>query len=196
MGRCEPHQGLGGCQDKEGNRAGAYTWSAQTIEYYIGAPFMQDYPEDNRPAQQVQEYNIHAVVHELGHAFANRFDPESPQNPYIQVGYATFADGCPLSSRKGYAPSPNPISLQGYWMPNQDTNAHETLANMFLGYIYDTWANDTYGEQRRLFMYTQMLQTWLPILGLPNPNIAQVPLGMDRMWASGWLNLYNAIYIP
>lgn len=117
----------------------------------------------NRSQYEANGINIHTIVHELGHAFASRFK-SGPANPYEMIEKATFNDGTAYATSVGFHPSPDPVSARGYWTPNTSPASHETFANMFLGWTYSAWSNDTYGDQRGIYMDTNMRNTWLPIL--------------------------------
>ncbi|RLD42096.1 MAG: hypothetical protein DRI88_11985 [Bacteroidetes bacterium] len=164
MGSCNARNGIGGCANAKGDKAGAYTWGSREVEFYEGNPFAVYYPSSNRTPEQVFGYNVHTVVHELGHAFANRFKSTSEIHPYTMIGSAMFEDGKSFNTSLGYAPSPNPVSVQGYWRPNRSIISAETTANMFLGYVYGAWAADIYGNQRGAYMTNHMKNTWLPAL--------------------------------
>jgi RHS repeat-associated protein len=163
MGSCDAREGKGGCADKNGQKAGAYTWSSREVEFYYGQPFAQS--GGNRSGSETYGLGVHEVVHELGHAFASRFDGGSPSNPYTMIGAKMFDDGqTPYTSDRGFRSSPDPVSASGYWRPNSSTEAGETFANMFLGWVYGAWSNDSFGDQRGSYMTTNMADTWLPIL--------------------------------
>jgi RHS repeat-associated protein len=160
MGSCGPRNGVGGCANENGEKAGAYTWSSREVEFYEGQPFAK--PGGNRSLFEATGMNIHTVVHELFHAFANRFNGRVP---YTLTGNQTFDEDPDLKymSGLGFRESPNPISAAGFWRPNLSTAKEETFANMGVGWVFNAWANDTYGNQRNEFMTTNMAD-WISML--------------------------------
>ena len=60
---------LGSC--KRCNGKGAYTYGSRDIQYYSGLPFYS--VTENRNESQTWITNVYSVIHEFGHAFANRF---------------------------------------------------------------------------------------------------------------------------
>lgn len=152
MGSCEECQGRGG-----------YTHGSRSVEFDGDMPFAR--AGGNRLPSEAYGMNVHAVVHELGHAFAARFKGGNPANPYWMIAHAKFATGESFLSALGYAPSPNPVSASGYWRPNQSTGSpNETFANMFLGWTYSQWEDSGYGSERAKYMTTNMQEVWLPVL--------------------------------
>jgi RHS repeat-associated protein len=100
------------------------------------------------------------VVHELGHAFADRwyqtdgnYDPTGPLGPGKIDNNLTVDE-------KGFAPAPEPYSEAIYmWRQHPyDYSASEIFADMFLGWTYNTWASDSNG--RGDFM-NQSMPNWL-----------------------------------
>jgi len=167
MGSCDARTAAdgslyGGCADENGDKAGAYTWGSRDIEFYSGDPFYSN--GGNRTRTDVYNANIHLVVHELGHAFASRFG-SSAISPYLMVDQAKFSNGQSYLSSDGFASAPSE-SINGYWRPNKNITMGETFANMFLGWVFDTWADDIngYGDQRGTYMSDNMKNIWLPAL--------------------------------
>lgn len=109
--------------------------------------------------------NIHQVVHELFHAFANRFVGTVP---YTVTGEKKFEDKnqSKFTTDLGFRISPDPDSAAGFWRANFSTTQEETFANMGVGWVYSAWANDTYGDQRNEFMTTNMAE-WISTLTGP-----------------------------
>lgn len=161
MGSCDPRDGKGGCMDENGDKAGAYTWGSREVEFYVGQPFAQ--PGGNRSLFEATGISIHTVVHELFHAFANR---EVGRIPYTVVETQKFETGEAYTTTLGFRTSPDEISARGFWRPSQRTTPGETFANMGVGWVYNAWANDTYGDQRSVFMTTNM-QIWISALTGP-----------------------------
>ena len=106
------------------------------------------------------------IVHELGHAFANLWNTNDPNNPYDQSG--PYGNEQPIDSdylnNNGFYPSP--ISAQLTWRQHPCNTAgaacgHETFADMFLGWTFGKWADNNAGEWRDNYMTTNMAE-WVP----------------------------------
>jgi hypothetical protein len=106
------------------------------------------------------------VIHELGHAFANLWwanDPATGKTEYAPDGpYEILKqwDNRNMLSNDGFHPSP--ISGRLLWRqhPEDQPTGNEVFADMFLGWVFDTWADDPSGEDRDAFMAARM-QAWL-----------------------------------
>ncbi len=106
------------------------------------------------------------VVHELGHAFANLWwsiDPESKKpdypddGPYKVVGAYENRE---VLSNEGFHPSPDAGRLLWRQHPQDHPTANEVFADMFLGWAFDTWADDSPGTDRDAFITTHM-EEWI-----------------------------------
>jgi hypothetical protein len=151
MGGCGPRNGIGGC----GSPArGAYTWGSREVEYAENSPFSS--PGPYRSARTASIISIHSIVHELGHAFAARFNDDFPFNPYKMVESSSN-----LGNPFGYAPEGK--GEQGMWRPNTSTSREETFANMYLGWIYGMWGTGRIGLDRAAFMFINM-EKWISFL--------------------------------
>ncbi|GJQ33922.1 MAG: hypothetical protein HBSAPP04_27610 [Ignavibacteriaceae bacterium] len=91
------------------------------------------------------------VVHEFGHAFASRYG-DSPEGPYRNIPSIL------IKSPRGFASSPMSANLT--WRQNPEKSASEVFADMFLGWVFDMWAADSFGDMRDDFM-TERMPNWL-----------------------------------
>ena len=101
------------------------------------------------------------VVHELAHAFGQLWYREDgtydPEGPYVNIPAG-------MLDNDGFYPSPASASLtwrQHPCMAGDYGCANEVFADMALGWTFDMWASDRYGEERNFFMITNMAE-WVP----------------------------------
>jgi hypothetical protein len=96
------------------------------------------------------------VVHELAHAFAQLwykdgvYDNAGPYGGWIPDK---------MLDNDGFYPSDDSSGLTWRQHPcvlGADVCAHETFADMALGWTYGMWAFDLYGDERSYFMTTNM----------------------------------------
>lgn len=150
---------IGSCE--ECGNGHAYTHNAHWIEFSASHPLYIS--GANRSEELTFSLNVHNVVHELGHAFANLWSYKDPvSNKY------SFSDGSPymvsmsaeLQGNSGYAIAP--VGASDYWQmhrarPEEDayTRIHESFADMFLGW--------TYGEDMADFRkdYIAQMNGWI-----------------------------------
>jgi hypothetical protein len=112
------------------------------------------------------------VVHELGHAFGQKWyvwDPNAqeivyrPDGPYLNIPSE-------MQNNEGFHPSPSSARLTWRQHPctAADTGcAGETFADMFLGWTFGAWANSPEGQIRDAFMTTKMPEWIESALSLP-----------------------------
>ncbi len=91
------------------------------------------------------------VIHELGHAFEQALSPgkpwNSPGNTGLSIDLLTRASKDINDSYAGFAGG------FGSWQYSKQTTRGEIFVDMFLGWVYDTWAIDPQGH------LTQMAQS-------------------------------------
>jgi hypothetical protein len=141
------HRSSSSCEDVCGDRCWAST----------GAPWITYYTDVAPGAITVQN-----VVHELGHAFAQRAGGQPyrdlnaaqigytrPDGQVIQVAGGGWGAGYVRTS-KGYAgPFPG-------WQQSTVRTANEDFADMFLGWAYNHFADDPAGAARYQWMAVNM----------------------------------------
>lgn len=84
------------------------------------------------------------IVHELGHVFDWNLKYHLPKK---------------MLSNEGFHPPPPQASMTWRQHPctsNDYACSRETFADMFLGWVYDKWADDELGHNRAQFMSTYM----------------------------------------
>jgi hypothetical protein len=112
-------------------------------------------PGGNRTDEMAFTSARNNVVHELGHSFAQgwyRKDGSYGSNgPYVNMNDNLLVEG-------GFHESP--VSANRTWRQNPDISPTEIFADMFLGWTYDTWADNKVGIGRDNFMTTNMAE-WL-----------------------------------
>lgn len=91
------------------------------------------------------------IVHELGHAFASRLIRYT-SGPRTVLGRNDYLY---LRDEQGFHPSPQSARLTWRQHPG-DVSPSEIFADMFLGWTYDTWADDIFGKERADFMSLNM----------------------------------------
>jgi len=106
-----------------------------------------------RTARQAHVSARNNIVHELGHAFANRF---RANGPYQAMG---LSENRYLVGDEGFHPSP--ITAQRTWRQHPGDSPNEAFADMFLGWVYGMWADDRRGRARDYFMTVNMAE-WVP----------------------------------
>jgi hypothetical protein len=125
---------------------GGFTHSSHWIEF---ASLSE--PGGNRTSEMAFVNARNNIVHELGHAFANRLANDSTgpldilESPYLLS----------LRDEEGFHLSPESASRTWRQHPG-NTSPSEIFADMFLGWTYNEWADDEYGEKRALFMDSNM----------------------------------------
>jgi hypothetical protein len=145
------HRSSSSCEDVCGDRCWAST----------GAPWITYYTDVAPGAITVQN-----VVHELGHAFAQRAgrqpyrDLDAAQITYVDpmtgdivavagggwgTGYVRTAEGYVLTNGRTLP-----------WQQNTSATANEDFADMFLGWSYNRFAPDAAGVARYQWMATNM----------------------------------------
>jgi hypothetical protein len=98
------------------------------------------------------------VVHELAHAFANRWDYEETSGPY--------ATGIPIKYQNNDGFYPSPPSTERTWRQHPCTYTtnpncgHEVFADQFLGWTFGMWDDSKMGTWRRDYMSLYM-PIWL-----------------------------------
>ncbi len=103
------------------------------------------------------------IVHELGHAFANRWSLKGGGYSYGSPYYTGTLPQELLGTDEGFAISP--ISASRTWRqhPIKMTNGgaqSEIFADMFLGWTFSTWGNNKMGKKRSSFMNSYM-PSWI-----------------------------------
>jgi len=109
---------------------------------------------EERTAMQAHISARNNIVHEFGHAFANRF---KANGPYQAMGLSASSY---LVGNEGFHPSP--ITAQRTWRQHPGNSPNEAFADMFLGWTYGMWADDRIGIARDDFMTVNMAE-WVPI---------------------------------
>jgi RHS repeat-associated protein len=103
------------------------------------------------------------VIHELAHAFALLFYQSDgnydPGGPYVNIPAG-------MLDNDGFYPSPQFAHLT--WRQHPCTAgdygcAHEVFADMALGWTFDLWASNPFGEERDIFMTINMTE-WISAL--------------------------------
>ncbi|NUQ85522.1 MAG: RHS repeat-associated core domain-containing protein, partial [Anaerolineales bacterium] len=153
--------------DAKGNiyTAGATTKNSHRIEFASLPVSYSDSGGYKTPEMAFRE-GVNNVVHELGHAFGQKWyrknnEGYDPSGPYVNI-----PDG--LISNDGFYPSPADAPLT--WRQHPCTGGYdcpsEVFADMFLGWTYNMWASDLKGVQRQIFM-DQRMMPWIVNLVSP-----------------------------
>ena len=139
---------------------GGVTLSARLIEF---ASIWENYSGAGGESVQFLR-KVNNVIHELGHAFNDRIGGVAAS----QVSsYSRVINGglWPLMSRpRGFYLDVNNsgdmTSGDMTWVQTIETTGSEIFADMFIGWVYNKWAKDDYGDERALFMDERM-QGWI-----------------------------------
>jgi RHS repeat-associated protein len=112
-------------------------------------------PGGNRTSEMAFADARNNIVHELGHAFAQKWyrndSTYDSGGPYVNIpGY--------LRNEEGFHDSPVSAHLTWRQHPN-NTSQQEIFADMFLGWTFNMWANNDAGSERADFM-TQNMVEW------------------------------------
>ncbi|HKZ55602.1 MAG TPA: RHS repeat-associated core domain-containing protein, partial [Anaerolineales bacterium] len=132
-----------------GITAGGCTSSSRLINFMSLSEEVEE-----RTAMQAHISARNNIVHEFGHAFANRF---KANGPYQAMGLSASSY---LVGNEGFHPSP--ITAQRTWRQHPGNSPNEAFADMFLGWTYGMWADDRIGIARDDFMTVNMAE-WVPI---------------------------------
>jgi hypothetical protein len=156
------------------NGAGGYTHSAWWIEFAVQNPFYDPSKsatgEYNRTPEMAHEMNVHNVVHELGHAFANLWAYKDEMGKQGYVTSSPYTASYPYSeflTNEGFK-YPGPDYQPTLWRMHPDKNEddiirhREAFADMFLSWVYNGAGFDdtTWGTKRRDYMNEHM-PLWL-----------------------------------
>ena len=116
----------------------------------------------NKSFDEAVREAINNVVHELGHSFGNKWYPADPSLPYDPAGpYKNIPPD--MLNGDGFYPSSEGASLT--WQQHPCTAGDyacpgEIYADMYLGWVYDQWADNKAGAARDQFMTLNMIE-WL-----------------------------------
>jgi hypothetical protein len=116
-------------------------------------------PGGNRTSAMANTNARNNIVHEFGHAFANRFTSGS-DGPYDAMNQRVNSI---FWSDAGFHSSPASANRTWRQYPLSDggSASHEAFADMFLGWTYSTWNYaDELGSMRNHVMTTNMAE-WL-----------------------------------
>jgi len=97
------------------------------------------------------------VIHELGHAFNVRLG-RIPENAVASYSVVIDNKSWSLVSRPDGFYRDNTGDFT--WVQSPYPTSTEIFADMFLGWIYNKWANDPYGKERAKFMDDHM-KVWI-----------------------------------
>jgi RHS repeat-associated protein len=101
----------------------------------------------------VDERRVNNVIHELGHAFNGRVS-RIPENLVHDSPPPIENDPWRLEQKpEGFY---NAEYGNQTWMQSVVPSGSETFADMFLGWVFDQWALDEYGDERSKFMNEHM----------------------------------------
>lgn len=107
---------------------------------------------------------VNNVVHELGHAFGQKWYQGGQDD--FSGPYTIIPSG--LIDNEGFYPSPAGAPLT--WRQHPCTGGYncagEVFADMFLGWTYGRWADNTAGNNRGIFMNQRMIP-WIVNLASP-----------------------------
>jgi hypothetical protein len=135
---------------------GGYTHGERSIEFASLWPNFTKYGSSWQNTRKINN-----IIHELGHAF-NQRARQAPEN--LTAGYTEYltvngkSELFVMNSRpKGfYAAGPGTMT----WIQSPQVNGSEVFADMFIGWVYNKWAPDPYGDARSRFMNTGM-PSWI-----------------------------------
>jgi RHS repeat-associated protein len=102
----------------------------------------------------------HWAIHELGHAFNSEINNQGAW----RVRHDAQWDDILKNRDRGF------LLTQGHtrpWQQSGSATESEIFADMFLGWVYNAWADDQYGTYRSTFM-TQRMSGWLVGAALNN----------------------------
>lgn len=131
---------------------GGFTQDEHWIEF---ASLWPNFTSSGTYWQSVRKTNN--IIHELGHAFNQRAG-QAPQNSVADYSEYLAVDGktelFKMNSRPNgfYTIGPGTMT----WVQSDQVNGSEVFADMFIGWIYDKWASDPYGDARARFMNKDM----------------------------------------
>ncbi|NOH04308.1 MAG: hypothetical protein HND47_21210 [Chloroflexi bacterium] len=141
--------------------SGAITKSDHRIEF---ASLPRDLGGTKTAALAFKE-GINNIVHELGHAFASKWwykDKSSGDILYNPNGpYGTLAPiPAEYQNNEGFHPAPDGAERMWRQHPcaaGESDCQNETYADMFLGWTFDKWADNSTGQWRNNYMTTYMV---------------------------------------
>jgi hypothetical protein len=144
-GQCTTDWGGGGC-----------TSSSSQINFYGSS--LASPNNSNRPWDIAITLARNNVVHEFGHAFGSLLNAIHPNwKPYSNI------DRSWTGSEKGYHPSPD--SARATWRQARSADDYNTgnqvFADMFLGWVFNAWADDKWGSWRGDEMF-DFMSLWMP----------------------------------
>jgi len=139
----------GNCPECQG--VGAYTYGARKIGF---ASMVGTWVPDSGWIR------TNHVIHELGHAFNNRLWVVSSSRNYrlgeFELGNRQAQDPNFPDRSDGQDPGDygfaGPFGAWGGWQPSTDGSPGEEFADMFIGWTYQRFSRDRWGEKRMIFM--------------------------------------------
>jgi len=153
--------------------AGGYTHNARWIEFAEQNPFydatMSKNGEWNRSPEMAYDMNVHNVVHELGHAFANLWAFRNNKGEIEYVDASPYRLSFPDSrflTNEGFV-YPGPDYQTTLWRMHPDVGEddiirqHEAFADMFLGWTYGGVGFIGDLGTKRLNLMNQNMPNWL-----------------------------------
>jgi RHS repeat-associated protein len=134
---------------------GGFTMSARWIKF--ASMWSKTY-------SNVDERRVNNVVHELGHAFSARVG--GPPATTVHTSPPPIeGDSWTLEQKpKGFY---NAATGNMTWMQSKVESGSETYADMFLGWVFNKWEPDKYGNARAGFMNMNMLGWIRQAINLP-----------------------------
>jgi len=111
---------------------------------------------DKRAAALAVEAVADAFSRELGHAFANIWWG-SEEGPYTELATPENKE---LLSNKGFFKGPEGAANMWWQHWEQIPTPNEVFADMFLGWVFNTWADNSEGYAKAAYMNENM-STWL-----------------------------------
>lgn len=138
--------------------------TAKNVHRIEVASLPRSLPGGVKTPEMAHREGVNNIVHELGHAFAQKWYPKDPRLPYDPAGPYVNIPG-ELVNNEGFYLYPGPEGASQTWRQHSCTSSdsgcpNETYADMFLGWIYDTWADNEMGDKRRVFM-DQNMAPWV-----------------------------------
>jgi RHS repeat-associated protein len=134
---------------------GGYCHGSRSIEF---ATLWDDWlPDHLEPIRELRRVNN--VIHELGHAFNVRLG-RVPENEIDS--YSTIINGEKWEmvnrdeTKSGFFQGDILEYGTFTWVQSPQITATEIFADMFIGWVYNRWADDVYGQERARFMDERM----------------------------------------